>query len=90
MFSIKSKSAEALFNEIWEHLDTFAKQQIINNTALLEDIQSLVEELCPQNKTTSLNNVHGNNFIGDKTQNYNQGPGPMINAPSDPITFGGT
>jgi hypothetical protein len=90
MFSSKSKSAEALFKEIWEHLDTLAKQQIINNAALLEDIKLLVEELCPQNKTTSLQNVHGDNFIGDKTQFYNQGPGPMINSPSGPITFGGT
>jgi hypothetical protein len=90
VFSGKSKSAEALFKEISEHLDTLAKQQIINNTALLEDIKSLVEELCPQTSTTSMQNVHGDNFIGDKTQNYNQGTGPMINGASGPITFGGT
>ena len=90
MFSGNSKSAEALFKEISEHLDTLAKQQIINNTALLEDIKSLVEELCPQNKTTSMKNVHGDNFIGDKTQYYKQGSGPIINSPSGPISFGGT
>jgi hypothetical protein len=90
VFSGKSKSAEALFKEISEHLDTLAKQQIINNTALLEDIKYLVEELCPRTNTTSMHNVHDDNFIGDKTQNYNQGTGPMINGASGPITIGGT
>ena len=47
VFSNKGKSAEALLKEIWEHLDTLAKQQIINNTALLEDIKTLCKSYVP-------------------------------------------
>lgn len=59
VFSGKSKSAEALFKEISEHLDTLAKQQIINNTALLEDIKTLVQEVCPDVTTKGTQDVHG-------------------------------
>jgi hypothetical protein len=90
VFSGKGKSAEALFKEVWEHLDILAKQQIINNTALLEDVKLLAQELCPQSTTTSMNNIHGDNFIGDKTEYNNTGSGPMINGASGPISFGGT
>jgi hypothetical protein len=40
--------------------------------------------------TTSMQNVHGDNFVGDKTQYNNTGSGPMINHPSGSISFGGT
>jgi hypothetical protein len=59
VFSNKGKSAEALLKEIWEHLDMLAKQQIINNTALLEDIKTLVQELCPDTTTKGAQDVHG-------------------------------
>ena len=59
VFSNKGKSAEALLKEIWEHLDTLAKQQIINNTALLEDIKTLVQELCPDATTKGTQDVRG-------------------------------
>jgi hypothetical protein len=39
---------------------------------------------------TSMQNVHGDNFIGNKTQYNNTGAGPMINGASGPISFRGT
>jgi hypothetical protein len=39
--------------------------------------------------TTSMQNVHGDNFTGSKTQYNNTGSGPMINGASGPISFGG-
>jgi hypothetical protein len=39
--------------------------------------------------TTSMHNVHGDNFNGDKIQYNNTGSGPMINGASGPISFGG-
>jgi hypothetical protein len=94
-FSGKSKSAEALFKEIWVHLDTLAKQQILNNTALLEDIKSLVEELYPQGATTNMYNRHGNNIKtlnGDNVKgNKNvNGSGNQFNGPGGTYHLGGT
>ena len=90
VFSGKGKSAEALFREVWGHLDILAKQQIINNTALLEEVRALVQELCAQSTTVSMQNIHGDNFTGDKTEYNNTGSGPMINGASGPISLGGT
>jgi hypothetical protein len=70
VFSSKGKSAEALLKEICEHLDTLAKHQIINNTALLEEIKSLVQELCPQSTTTSTQSINGD-IRGDITHTHN-------------------
>jgi hypothetical protein len=38
----------------------------------------------------SMQNFHGDNFVGNKTQYNNTGSGPMINGASGPISFGGT
>ena len=40
--------------------------------------------------TTSMQNVHGDNFTGSKIQYNNTGSGPVINGASGPISFGGT
>ena len=93
VFSNKGKSAEALLKEIWEHLDTLAKQQIINNTALLEDIKTLVQELCPDATTKGTQDVHGDvqgdvihTINGDK--NVNSGSGQMFTGPGGTYNFG--
>lgn len=96
MFSGKGKSAEALFKEIWEHLDILAKQQIVNNAALLEDIKSLVEELCPQGTAGNMYNEHGDNvgvINGDKVsgdKNVNPGSGNFFTGSGGTYYLGGT
>jgi transcriptional regulator of heat shock response len=85
VFSGKGKSAEVLLKEIWEYLALLAERQIINNTALLEDIKSLVDGLTGRESTTQQHSGSGHNIGGD---NYEQhGDGEMFTGNMGSVTF---
>lgn len=81
----KGKSAEALLGEICDHLDNLAKQHIINNTALLEDIKSCLDDLHNTDGVTQSHTGSGHNISGGYN---NTGPGHQFNNPSGSIHFG--
>ena len=82
VLSGKNKTAEQLLKEIHECLDVLVDRQILTNAALLNDIKATIDELFPQSGS-NLNNVHGDNFIGDKVSGskYVGGSGFMFNGP---------
>ncbi|CAK1356546.1 uncharacterized protein RHO25_012312 [Cercospora beticola] len=90
VLSGKGKTAEALLKEISDYLTFLAQRKIVNNAALLEDIKSLVEELCPETTTTHMHNVNGDNIgtlHGDK--NVNSGSGFQFTGSGGTYNFGG-
>jgi hypothetical protein len=84
----KRKEAESLLRGIWEHLDVLATKHIINNTGLLRDIKSVLDELAKEEGFTASHSGSGDIVRGDKTTNTNSGSGHFFDRPSGTINFG--
>lgn len=66
VLSGKGKTAEQLLKEIWMLLDIFAKKGIVTNTALLEEIKQVVDELFSGSSNTFNHYGQGDQVAGDK------------------------
>lgn len=93
VLSGKGKTAEQLLKEIWACLDVFAKKGIITNTALLQEIKDLIEELSPDSggRSTFYHSGIGDQIAGDKVngnKNQQRDNGRMYNAPITTINEG--
>ena len=85
VLSGKGRSAKVLLKEIWEYLALLAKRQIINNTAILEDIKETLDELFGSGGSTQYHSGSGHNIRGNNYEQY--GNGEMFTGSMGSVTF---
>jgi len=93
VLSGKGKTAEQLLKDIWGYLDVFAKKGIVTNTALLQEIKDVVEELSPDagSRSAFYHSGIGDQVAGDKVsgnKNQQRDNCRMYNAPINTINEG--